>query len=32
LLTVAGAGHNDIQDFPRYRDALAARLIAAAGG
>lgn len=32
LLTVAGAGHNDIQDFPSYRDELAARLIAAAGG
>lgn len=32
LLVVDGAGHNDIQDFPSYRDGLAARLIAAAGG
>jgi pimeloyl-ACP methyl ester carboxylesterase len=30
LLVVAGAGHNDIQEFASYREGLAARLIAAA--
>lgn len=32
LLVIAGAGHNDIQQFPAYLDGLAARLVAAAGG
>jgi len=31
LLIVAGAGHNDLQDYPSYTDGLATRLIAAAG-
>ena len=31
LIVVEGAGHNDIDRFPSYRDALAARLTAAAG-
>lgn len=31
LLRIDGAGHNDIQEFPAYRDGLARRLIDAAG-
>lgn len=32
LLLVDGASHNDIQEFPAYRDGLAARLISTASG